>query len=83
MTSANRLAAFMDQYDLYDRDVVSISPCADQGMNLLLDLGHCDDPQRNREDMSYRLSLDFAPGDLVVSEGPVHPSFQPFGGGNR
>lgn len=80
MTSANRLAAFMDQYDLYDRAVISISDRADQGMNLLLELGHCDDPQRDREDISYRLSLDFAPGDLVVSEGPVHPPFHPFWG---
>lgn len=80
MTSTDRLAAFIAEYDLYDREVISISDRADHGMNLLLELGHCDDPQRNREDMSYRLSLDFAPGHLVVSEGAIQPSFQPFGG---
>lgn len=70
---------FFGQYDLFDRFVESVD-VSESGIKIVLDMYHCDDPERNEDGKDYILSINFPPGAMRQAEDPIPNSKDILGG---
>ncbi len=72
MTSAPETGALRDfvaACDLFDRGVDAITRDGAGRVRIVLEMFHCDDPERADESKTYRRTLTFRPQDVVPVEG--------------